>query len=646
MKTTIKKRILRLGILSVIITSIAITLFAGAQSLSRVTMQMEQTSAQSASSVNVLLEEYKTTVVATTGLISVSSEVSTGITENDVPPLTQYALDILDNYNSISYLAFYDTKGNVIFSSMGMKTSTENGVLEAALLGQNKSEYGVVSGYSDMVFESGAPVYNDDKLCGAVVVGLNYTNPNIVDEISERLQCEVTIFSGDKRVNTSIISGDKRIIGTAMGKDIAEDVIKQGKNYTGDAKINGNGYVCSYLPLKSEDGTIVGAVFSGLDSTDRNTFFITFLVGLILICVVLTILSIIVSKNVSTKISIAINNTNNRLTSLSEGDLVSECIISKRGDETETLGVVLSNTIEQLNLYISDIGSCVKNIENGNLTYTSSVVYQGDFQTINETLHNLSKTLKDVFANITEAVIQVRAGASQVAEGASSLAQTTSTDAATVQQISATVHEISQMISTTAESVQSAKTLTEQTADTVNGSKVTMNEMLSAMENIANSATEISKINKVIEDIAFQTNILALNASVEAARAGAAGKGFAVVADEVRSLAAKSADAAKTTSNLIENALTAVNEGTETAHRTADNLEQVVPMISDVNSLMESVSSASEEQSAAITQINAGFDNIASSIQSNSATAEESAASSEELSGQAAILEEMVRKFK
>lgn len=170
--------------------------------------------------------------------------------------------------------------------------------------------------------------------------------------------------------------------------------------------------------------------------------------------------------------------------------------------------------------------------------------------------------------------------------------------------------------------------------------------MIQAMDDISNSSNEIGKIIKAIEDIALQTNILALNAAVEASRAGDAGKGFAVVADEVRNLANKSAEASKNISDLIENSLMVVKNGTQIAADTAQSLFEAVNDVNEMTNVIGQISEASNDQASSISQITIGIDQISNVVQTNSATAEESAAASEELFSQSQLMKSLVGKFK
>ena len=173
-----------------------------------------------------------------------------------------------------------------------------------------------------------------------------------------------------------------------------------------------------------------------------------------------------------------------------------------------------------------------------------------------------------------------------------------------------------------------------------------MDELIHAVRDISQASSNIVTIIKVIDDIAFQTNILALNAAVEAARAGQHGKGFAVVAEEVRNLAAKSAEAAKETNEMISDSIEKATLGSKIADETAGSLTEIVSGIDESNQLVIEIARASEGQSKGIEHLNNGISHVARTVTQNSATAQESAAESKEMSSQAMFLSGLISQLK
>jgi len=241
---------------------------------------------------------------------------------------------------------------------------------------------------------------------------------------------------------------------------------------------------------------------------------------------------------------------------------------------------------------------------------------------------------------------QVSSGSNQISSVAQILAQGTTEQASAVEQLSVTVTNIAELSRMNAEQANLASAMSGQSAEGVDESNKYMTQMLQAMNEITATSKEIGKIVKAIDDIAFQTNILSLNAAVEAARAGASGKGFAVVADEVRNLAQRSAEAAKNTTTLVESTVVAIDKGRKIADSTAKSLRIVGEKTGLVSDAIDKIVEASENQSTATEQVLQGISQVSTVVQTNSATAEESAAAAQELAALAKQLTGLTGQYK
>ena len=330
--------------------------------------------------------------------------------------------------------------------------------------------------------------------------------------------------------------------------------------------------------------------------------------------------------------------------SMAEGDL--SYVPHYRGNDL--LGELCENlaiTNRELKNYVDDISYNLSNMASGNFNVNFNAEYVGDFTSIKKSIEDISSSSGSIISGINTASTQVTLGADSVSETASSLAMGAGEQSQTVEEMTEIADKFMVQINDNSDNAGKARQFSNETGDCVASSNVSMRELLTSMQEITEMSVEIEKIVKTIDDIAFQTNILALNAAVEAARAGEAGKGFAVVADEVRNLASKSAEAAKNTTTLIQNTAAAVAKGSRIAHETAESLEAVTDKSEGVNRLVAGISEACEMQSSEISQIKEKLEAIAGVARKNAATAQESAASSEELSGQARMLEQLLQNF-
>lgn len=341
------------------------------------------------------------------------------------------------------------------------------------------------------------------------------------------------------------------------------------------------------------------------------------------------------------------------LRQLKEGRLHLEYSVDEGDDYTkkehEFFEQVAQNFNEAVNTvaaYITELTGVLGRLAEGDLTQEIETEYKGDFVALRDSINRIVWSMNDVLLNIRQAADQVASGSIQVSSGNQAVSQGATEQASSIEELSASIAQIAEQTRTNAEYARKSNENSLLGKKEAMEANQQMSEMLKSMAEINESSENIYKIIKVIDDIAFQTNILALNAAVEAARAGAHGKGFAVVAEEVRSLAARSAQAAKETADLIEGSIRKTESGTKIANATAEALGKIVTSVEGAVKLGEEIAMQSETQATGIMQLNQGIEQLSMVVQSNSATAQEGAAASEELSGQAELLKEKIANFK
>ena len=316
-----------------------------------------------------------------------------------------------------------------------------------------------------------------------------------------------------------------------------------------------------------------------------------------------------------------------------------------KGDLAEIVNGV-NRTMEGIVIPLRDIGDVLKKLANNDLTARVTSDYKGEYNILKENVNKAMESLENVIMQVADSVDQVSSASNQVSASSQALAQGASEQASALEETSSSLEEIASMTNQNADNANQANTLSIEANKAAEKGNEIMQKMAKAIEEIKKSSDETSKIIKTIDEIAFQTNLLALNAAVEAARAGEAGKGFAVVADEVRNLAMRSAEAAKNTSALIEESVKNAENGVTISQDVAESLTEINNITKKVSNLVAEIAASSKEQAQGVDQINKAVAQMDEVTQKNAATSEESASAAEELASQATELDSMVASFK
>ncbi len=306
----------------------------------------------------------------------------------------------------------------------------------------------------------------------------------------------------------------------------------------------------------------------------------------------------------------------------------------------------INNTLDAFLAPVNEAAVVLEAVAAQNLQSRVTGDYQGGHARIKESLNSAVANLDQSLRHVTDGANQVASAAQQIGSGSHSLARSASEQAATLEEIAGSLQEVSGMAGGNAASAHKAQSLVEEAHTSSAQGVRNMESLSSAMERIKSSSDQTAKIVKTIDEIAFQTNLLALNAAVEAARAGESGKGFAVVAEEVRNLAMRSAEAAKNTASLIEEAVHNAEEGFTLNATVLAQLQEINRKVESASTSMTEVALASEQQREAVNQVNKAIEQMNQLTQSTAANAEQSASAAEELSSQAESMKDLVGGFK
>ncbi|MCI8650279.1 MAG: methyl-accepting chemotaxis protein [Anaerotruncus sp.] len=439
----------------------------------------------------------------------------------------------------------------------------------------------------------------------------------------------------------SVILAESTMLELSDGSEEALSHMTTGETGATEIPIDGDQMLLAFSPIRGTQWSLVVQV----PKSDYNHFINAAMMIAVLFTVVVLILSILLVLRLSRSISRPVKVVTNRMVALSDGDLHTEVLPVRSGDEIELLTQTLEDTLGSVNRYISDIQQVLNQVANGNLCVAPQVDYKGDFALIRRSLNTIIQSINETIVGFRSAATRL-ADMSEELNGQSvqlhqaSLEQNQSTEALVLE-----VSHVKEQLANVTENSEQTRAKTAEITQCIHEANAQMSALSGAMHNISTNTKEITKIAKAIEDIAFQTSILSINASVEAARAGEAGKGFSVVAAEVQQLAAKSSEAAKNATTVVANTQAIIQNGVELTADTADSFQTISTISTQISEISDQLATAIQGQNSALAIIEERIDMISAIADQNLQNAGGTEQSSGLLAKEAEVLQQQVKKF-
>lgn len=436
-----------------------------------------------------------------------------------------------------------------------------------------------------------------------------------------RAQADLAEYVGVEKIEKKVVSGETGVMTYENKKDT---------RLIGYASINGTDWFLAIIVPRND--------FMG-PANDSIMLGIYITLGTLFAAGIYTI-------TYASKIKNSLKGVTSRIELLANGDLKTPTKISRSKDETQVLSASLSHTVESINGYISELSKILSSISQGDFDVSVEGDFNGDFVIMKESLNSIINSLSQMLMSVQDSSKAVLETAGIVSESAVLVHTGSSEQSDSLMVLTEETRAIEENISEVNHNTRVAGELMEKAKASMDTGDANMKNLLKAMEDINNNSLEITKVNRILENIAAQTNMLALNASVEASRAGEFGKGFAVVAAEVRELAAQSTESAKHASEVIDSSLKAIENGVIYAKQAAesfDDINEVTNKMTDITKQLEESVSVQKESLENMAEQIGQISNVA---QRNLNSSYESTTASQKLHKQAEGLQHISGQFR
>lgn len=654
MRQNLNRRILKNTVLNILVlviiccTIMALSMQSLANSILLDSLQpMVRQSAKSVESSIHLLADRMMTIAGDQRMSGVSSDEAD--TRPDTKTIRTNRTAVLEEAATIYELytiALYDLNGNLL---QGIEDAPETLDSDFFALLQETDN---LTTSSDTVFQGnlgitmGMPVKENGETSMYVVGVYKYDTINDIISSINLGKNGMAYMANHEGIVTghpdqSLVLEGYTLSQISDGNDDAISRITTDETGSTEFPIDGKKMLVAFSPIRGTQWSLVIQV----PKSDYNHLINRAMLVAVLLTLAVLVLSILIVLRLARSISRPVKSVTNRMVSLSDGDLHTETVSVQTEDELGIMAKTLNDTVESVNQYISDIQQVLTQIADGNLGVEPQVDYKGDFILIRDSLASIVQSMNETISGFRSAAVRLAEMAEELSGQSGQLHHASLEQHESAASLVDEVNQAKERLADVTESSSQTRAKTEEITQCIQRANAQMSALSGAMNDISSNAHEITKIARAIEDISFQTNILALNASVEAARAGSAGSGFAVVANEVQNLAVKSAEAAQNATEMISNTLAIIQTGVGLNADTASSLDAISDVSAQISSISDQLVVAVEGQASALSTMEERIDAISAITDRNLQSSEGTSKASQLLASEAEKLQAQVKNF-